>query len=537
MSQASTPGTPRLQEVPARRYGKNHGGGSTGGRRAAFRRWRQTRPFWAGLLLMLAGAELLAIPLSGVLYKGAIKLVIYIGIGGVFGVLIGILMITAGIVLWANPAHRVFYSIAGVILGLISFPASNLGGFFIGMLLAMIGGALGFAWTPGKPASAFAASEARVSDGPVPDGPVPDASGPVSPVPGSAVPRASFTPHSSYHPAAETIADGMPAIPDSGGRPRPGVSDAIAGGGPAGAPGTGTADGGLSDLGLSSEDSFPGERDPGKHGFGKGSDGGRGSGGLGGGGLSGGTHRMLAAAAMPAVVLAGLMSTTQVTTPQDGGGCILWVICTSPSSSPSPTASPTASSPTGSSPLQGLLPSASASPSQSQSPSPSSSPSAGSSKADPNAKKVSAPGGLTAPSATSELTTGSAVLTDFNFVGVTQLPVGGGGTEEAMEFTATTASLTSGVHVTVDQGGAMTNTDAGSFLFTNGMTLYTTKLCGEVEGITPNICFTPTTASEVTLKLASVLGKAVPITMLKSSISQPLVSSGQLSVSPMKMGV
>jgi hypothetical protein len=474
MSQASTPGTPGPQEVPATgRHWKNRGGGGTGDRRAAFRQWRRTRPFWAGLLLMLAGAELLAIPLSGVLYKGAIKLVIYIGIGGVFGVLIGVLMITAGIVLWANPAHRVFYSITGVVLGLISFPASNLGGFFIGMLLAMIGGALGFAWTPGKPASAFAA--------PASDAPVPDAQGPVSPVPGSAVPRASFTPHSSYHPAAETMADGMPAIPDSGGRA------------PAGSSGT-DSDGG------------PG----------------------------GGTHRMLAAAAMPAVVIAGLMSATQVTTPQDGGGCVLWVFCTpSSSSSPSATASPTASSSTGSNPLSGLLPSASPSPS----PSPSGTASSGSGKADPSAKKVSAPGGLTAPSATSVLTTGSAVLTDFNFVGVTQLPVGGGGTEEAMEFTADTASLTSGVHVTVDQGGAVTNTDASSFLFTDGMTLYTTKLCGEVEGITPNICFTPTTASEVTLKLASVLGKAVPITMLKSSISQPLVSSGQLSVSPMRMGV
>lgn len=475
MTQASTPGTPRRQTGPTGRHGNNHGGG-TGGRRAAFRQWRRTRPFWAGLLLMLAGAELLAIPLSGVLYKGAIKLVIYIGIGGVFGVLIGVLMITAGIVLWANPTHRVFYSIAGVVLGLISFPASNLGGFFIGMLLAMIGGALGFAWTPGQPASAFAAS---------------------------AVPQASFTPHSSGPSAAETIADGIPAIPDSSGR--------------APASGTQTPHAGLSDLGLSSQDARPGRYGSGKHT---------------GGGTGGGTHRMLAAAAMPAVVIAGLMGATRVTTPQEGGGCILWVICTpSSSSSPSATASPTASSSTGPSPLSGLLPSAS------PSPSPSGSASASGRTADPHAKKVSAPGGLTAPSATSVLTTGSAVLTDFNFVGVTQLPVGGGGTEEAMEFTADTASLTSGVHVTVDQGGAVTSTDASSFNFADGMTLYTTKLCGEVEGITPNICFTPTTASEVTLKLASVLGKATPITMLKSSISQPLVSSGQLSVNPMRMNV
>jgi hypothetical protein len=115
-------------------------------RRARWRAWRRSRPFWGGLLLALAGLELVAIPLSGVLSRGAIKLVIYIGIGGVFGVLIGLLLIAAGIVLWVNPAHRVFYGIAGIALGIVSFPASNLGGFFLGMLLAIVGGSLGFAW-------------------------------------------------------------------------------------------------------------------------------------------------------------------------------------------------------------------------------------------------------------------------------------------------------------------------------------------------------------------------------------------------------
>ncbi len=121
--------------------------------RATWRRWRRSRPFWGGLLLVLSGLELLALPLTGVLVKGQIKLVIYIGIGGVFGVLIGILLIAAGIVLWVNPTHRVFYGIAGIVLGIISFPASNLGGFVLGMLLAIIGGALAFAWVPAEPDS------------------------------------------------------------------------------------------------------------------------------------------------------------------------------------------------------------------------------------------------------------------------------------------------------------------------------------------------------------------------------------------------
>jgi hypothetical protein len=117
-------------------------------RRAAFRGWRRTRPFWGGFLLLLAGAELLLIPLSGILVHGAVRLVVYIGIGGVFGVLLGVLLIACGLLLWLNPAHRTFYAIAGVLLAVLSFIASNFGGFFIGMLLGIIGGSMGFGWTP-----------------------------------------------------------------------------------------------------------------------------------------------------------------------------------------------------------------------------------------------------------------------------------------------------------------------------------------------------------------------------------------------------
>ncbi|MGH3202618.1 MAG: DUF6114 domain-containing protein [Streptosporangiaceae bacterium] len=123
-------------------------GVAVGSRRAAFRRWRRTRPFWGGFLLLLAGVELLLIPLSGILIHGAVKLVVYIGIGGVFGVLLGVLLIACGLLLWLNPAHRTFYAIAGVLLAVLSFIASNFGGFFIGMLLGIIGGSMGFGWTP-----------------------------------------------------------------------------------------------------------------------------------------------------------------------------------------------------------------------------------------------------------------------------------------------------------------------------------------------------------------------------------------------------
>ncbi len=120
-----------------------------GPRRSAFRQWRRSRPFWGGLLLLLGGLEMLLIPLTGVLARGQIKLVIYVGIGGVFGILIGALLIACGLALWFSPVHKTFYAIAGLLLSLLSFIGTNLGGFFIGMLLGIVGGSLAFAWTPG----------------------------------------------------------------------------------------------------------------------------------------------------------------------------------------------------------------------------------------------------------------------------------------------------------------------------------------------------------------------------------------------------
>ncbi|MFD8327848.1 DUF6114 domain-containing protein [Streptomyces lydicus] len=45
-------------------------------RRAALRRWRRTRPFWAGLLLLLGGAELVLVPFS------PLTVLVSLGLGG-----------------------------------------------------------------------------------------------------------------------------------------------------------------------------------------------------------------------------------------------------------------------------------------------------------------------------------------------------------------------------------------------------------------------------------------------------------------------
>ncbi|WP_116244222.1 DUF6114 domain-containing protein [Nocardiopsis sp. FIRDI 009] len=112
-----------------------------------FRSWRRTRPFWGGLLLVAAGAELLVAPAAQSLIL-PIDLIIYAGIAGVSGTLIGVLLIAIGVLSWLQPVQHTFFGLVGLLLALVSFVTSNFGGFVIGMLLGIVGASLVFAWAP-----------------------------------------------------------------------------------------------------------------------------------------------------------------------------------------------------------------------------------------------------------------------------------------------------------------------------------------------------------------------------------------------------
>ncbi|MFJ9848658.1 DUF6114 domain-containing protein [Streptomyces sp. NPDC101150] len=113
-------------------------------RRAALRRWRRTRPFWAGLLLVLGGAELLLVPLS------PLTVLVSLGLGGLAALGIGLALMAAGVFLWCAPAAHHYVSINALILSVLSFAATNLGGFLVGMGLGIAGSAMGFGWTPAR---------------------------------------------------------------------------------------------------------------------------------------------------------------------------------------------------------------------------------------------------------------------------------------------------------------------------------------------------------------------------------------------------
>ncbi len=123
-----------------------------------WRTWRKSRPFWGGLLTMLAGFEIIALPWA------PMDLIIRVGIGALSGFIIGGVLILAGLLLWFQPAQRTFLSIVAILLGLASFPFTNLGGFVIGMLMALIGGSLAFAWEPVNPDAQAAKGKKKTSD-------------------------------------------------------------------------------------------------------------------------------------------------------------------------------------------------------------------------------------------------------------------------------------------------------------------------------------------------------------------------------------
>lgn len=109
---------------------------------SAFRGWRGRRPFWGGLLLTLGGGEILLTE------KASLKVVLHIGMQGLAGYLLPGLMVLLGLLILFNPSQRLFYSITGILLSLGTWLTSNLGGFFVGLLLGATGSCLAFGWLP-----------------------------------------------------------------------------------------------------------------------------------------------------------------------------------------------------------------------------------------------------------------------------------------------------------------------------------------------------------------------------------------------------
>lgn len=121
--------------------------------RATFGGWRAQRPFWGGLFLILSGVELF---LSGNL---KLALEVHVGPTGFLSYVIPAMMLLCGVLTWLSPGQRLFYGILGTVTALYSLIGLNLGGFFIGMVLGLVGGGLAVSWAPGAQPPAPAPTE------------------------------------------------------------------------------------------------------------------------------------------------------------------------------------------------------------------------------------------------------------------------------------------------------------------------------------------------------------------------------------------
>jgi hypothetical protein len=113
------------------------------GRWRTFLRWCSGRPFWGGVITILSGVVFF---LSGHITFAGIK--ISFGPQEFLGWVIPLLLLLCGVLMLLTPAQRIFYGVLAAAVSVGGLLGLNLGGFFVGMLLGIVGGALGASWAP-----------------------------------------------------------------------------------------------------------------------------------------------------------------------------------------------------------------------------------------------------------------------------------------------------------------------------------------------------------------------------------------------------
>ncbi|MFD7593071.1 DUF6114 domain-containing protein [Kitasatospora sp. NPDC059812] len=137
--------------------------------RRVFRTFRRTRPYYGGLLAMIAGVPIMYFPYAKLSLGG--MTVAMATTAGAGSLIIGVLLIVLGLTAWFQPTVRVFAGVATTLLTLVSIPVSNLAGFGLALLPGLIGGGLMASWAPlPEPKAAEAAVAASVAtEAPAPE--------------------------------------------------------------------------------------------------------------------------------------------------------------------------------------------------------------------------------------------------------------------------------------------------------------------------------------------------------------------------------
>lgn len=109
-----------------------------------FRRFRESRPFWAALFVLFAGLEIAFLPF------GPTNDLVHAGKGTFVALAIAGIILLMGLAIMFAPSQRLIAGVIAVAAGVASLPLSNLGGLVVGMIAAIIGGSMAFGWVPDK---------------------------------------------------------------------------------------------------------------------------------------------------------------------------------------------------------------------------------------------------------------------------------------------------------------------------------------------------------------------------------------------------
>jgi hypothetical protein len=101
--------------------------------------WRRKRPFWGSLSLILSGLLILWVPLN------MAPIALIPGSFSILGIVFGGMVFLLGMVALFSPRYSQLVGIMGIFFAVLSLLGA-LGGFLIGTILGIVGGAGCFAW-------------------------------------------------------------------------------------------------------------------------------------------------------------------------------------------------------------------------------------------------------------------------------------------------------------------------------------------------------------------------------------------------------
>lgn len=109
-----------------------------------------------GIFILLGGALIAILAAS---FGGLMSVVGFgdFGLGvallGSLGLIFGLIIIVGGVMMYMKPEQHVMWGVIVLVLSIVSIPFS-IAGFFIGFILALVGGILGLVFKPSQPMAA-----------------------------------------------------------------------------------------------------------------------------------------------------------------------------------------------------------------------------------------------------------------------------------------------------------------------------------------------------------------------------------------------